>query len=94
MRDQSISDEAAQQLTYAFERDGKSPVVVSDQAVFELKRSGLVELVTIGVNEPLVVLTPAGHSVACQVRSAPLPAEAAGSGFGTAQLSAGHRRGK
>lgn len=55
-----LSPEAEELLAYAFSRGGQSPVSHDDHVVGEAVRAGLVELVSIGVDEPTIVLTPAG----------------------------------
>ncbi len=55
-----LSPDAEQLLLYAFQRGGQSVLVHTVEAAHEAIQSGLIELVTIGVDEPLVVLTPAG----------------------------------
>ncbi len=55
-----LSSHAEQLLAYAFERGGESMLVHGEDAAHEAVRAGLIELVTIGVDDPMVVLTPAG----------------------------------
>lgn len=58
--DDGLSEEASKVLGFAFERGGQSPLAHAVEAAHEAMRAGLIELVTLGVDEPLVVLTPAG----------------------------------
>ncbi len=55
-----LSPDAEQLLAYAFERGGESTLIHGEEAAHEAVRAGLIELVRIGVDDPMVVLTPAG----------------------------------
>jgi hypothetical protein len=57
----SLSAEAKELLAYVFKHSGQSPVVFDDDVVREVVRAGLAEHVTVGIEEPFVVLTPAGE---------------------------------
>lgn len=66
-----LSNEAEAVLEWAYERGGEGPLVHSFAAAHEAQRAGLIEVVTLGLDEPLVVLTLAGLKY-CQ-RSGPGP---------------------
>lgn len=55
-----LSAEADDLLVYVFERGGEAPLSFDNEALHEAIRNGFAELVTVGVPDPVVVLTPAG----------------------------------